>query len=147
MIIECSKCGRKYNISDEKIGDTTKRFPCKKCDMMIIIHPKNNETTPQKTVSTETPDISKKESASRFARVLASDMFEYNKDTVEQSRRDGNLLEAMEEEIVRSWELWKKRYPLWSSKSPDIFRDALNYFLADGEDLFAGWHPPPPAPR
>ncbi len=142
MIVECSGCGSKYNIPDRKIGDATKMFRCRKCDVMIIVNPERKETLPGKDTSLKTPDKNKKESAFRFARVLASDMFEYNKDTVEQGRRDGNLPEAMEDEIGRSWELWKKRYPLWSSKSPDIFRDALNYFLADGEDIFADWQPP-----
>ncbi len=142
MIVECSGCGSKYNIPDEKIGETTKRFRCKRCDEMIIIRPSRGQSVEESPGSSETPDIAKKEASSRFARVLASDMFEYNKDIIELGRKEGNLSEVMEDEIARSWELWRNKYPLWSRKAPRIFRDALNYFIADGEDLFDDWQPP-----
>jgi hypothetical protein len=79
---------------------------------------------------------SPEQKAARFARVLSSDILIYNRDLIAEARNDGNLPEVMNQEIQKSWDLWKSRFPEESENNPDIFSDALNQYLADGEKIF-----------
>jgi predicted Zn finger-like uncharacterized protein len=135
MIVTCPNCGKKYRIKDEKIGQSPKRLRCKKCSEVFIVHP------PKKGKKTPAEESDEKR-AGRLARVLASDMVVYNKETVEKARSNGSLRTAMSSEIERSWDLWKSRFPRESKERIDLFRKALNDILADGSDEFSDWVPP-----
>lgn len=134
MIVSCPKCHSKYNIPEKKIGDSPKRFRCRKCSEIFVINPPDD--TGEKTSKKSPLEDSKEERAARFARVLASDMLIYNKDLIDEARRNGNIPEVMGQEIQKSWELWKSRFPEAFAAKPEIFSDALNQFLADGEKVF-----------
>ncbi|MCD4701549.1 MAG: zinc-ribbon domain-containing protein [Candidatus Aegiribacteria sp.] len=134
MIVNCPNCDSKYNIPENKIGDSPKRFRCRKCSEIFII-------SPPKDIKDGTADISidedsEEQRAARFARVLASDILIYNRELIDEARKDGNLPEVMNQEIQKSWDLWKSRFPEDSERDPDIFSDALNQYLADGEKIF-----------
>jgi len=136
MIVNCPHCSCKYNIPDSKIGDSPKRFRCRKCKETFIIEPPEKNPEPEIV----TPPVKKTVSdshARRFARVLASDILVYNRELIEKAREEGNLTEVLEREIQKSWELWESRFPEESSKNPEIFSDALNQYLADGRDVFS----------
>ncbi len=134
MIVSCPNCDCKYNIPDNKIGDSPKRFRCRKCSEIFIINPPGQADSAAADSSFE--EDSKENRAARFARVLASDMLIYNQDLIDEARKDGNLPEVMGLEIQKSWDLWKSRFPEESESNPDIFSDALNQYLADGEEVF-----------
>jgi len=134
MIVTCPNCNCKYNIPENKIGSSPKRFRCRKCSEIFIINPPRSEETESEDIPMD--EDSPEQRAARFARVLASDMLIYNRDLVAEAREDGNLKDVMDQEIQKSWELWKSRYPEESSKNPGIFSDALNQFLGDGEEIF-----------
>lgn len=133
MIVSCPNCECRYNIPSEKIGDSPKRFRCRKCSETFVINPPKPEIPDTPHIPDEIDDDKR---ATRFARVLASDMLIYNREIIEKALRDGNLPEVMEAEIRKSWELWRSRFPDESEKEPEKFNDALNYFLADGEEIF-----------
>jgi len=135
MIVSCPKCHSKYNIPEKKIGDSPKRFRCRKCSEIFIINPPEGSTAQEKKKKSPL-DETKEDRAARFARVLASDMLIYNKDLIADARRNGNIPEVMGQEIQKSWELWKSRFPEAFATKPEIFSDALNQFLADGEKVF-----------
>jgi len=134
MIVTCPKCNCKYNIPDNKIGNSPKRFRCRKCTEIFIINP----PAAAKSITPDMPsdEDSMEQRAARFARVLASDIFIYNREVVEEARNDGNLEEVMHQEIQKSWDLWKSRFPEVSANKPDIFSNALDQYLADGEKIF-----------
>ncbi|MFO8184331.1 MAG: zinc-ribbon domain-containing protein [Candidatus Aegiribacteria sp.] len=134
MIVSCPKCHSKYNIPEKKIGDSPKRFRCRKCSEIFVINPPAEKGT-EPGGKSPLKD-SREERAARFARVLASDMLVYNKELIEEARRNGNIAEVMSQEIQKSWELWKSRFPEAYAEKPEIFSDALNQFLADGERVF-----------
>jgi len=139
MIVTCPSCSSRYNIPADKIGDSPKRFRCRKCSEVFTINPVSSTLHEPPPIPDNLDD--EEHRASRFARVLASDMFIYNRELVERARLQGTLLEEMEQEIMRSWELWKSRFPDESRNEPELFSDALNHFLADGEDIFSDWMP------
>ena len=49
---------------------------------------------------------------------------------------EGNLLEAVGGEIIKSWELYKEKVTPEVANSTTYFREALNEILADGESIF-----------
>lgn len=134
MIVTCPSCNCKYNIPEKKIGDSPKRFRCRKCSEIFIINPPKSGMvgTAEVPIEDDTPE----KRAARFARVLSSDILIYNQDLIDEAREDGNLPEVMNQEIQKSWDLWKSRFPEQSESNPDIFSDALNQYLADGEKVF-----------
>ncbi|NIP59634.1 MAG: hypothetical protein GWM92_02260 [Gemmatimonadetes bacterium] len=79
-----------------------------------------------------TPD----EKAKRLARVLVSDMISYNPDLHRQALARGSLKEDFEEEIEKSWEEYVEQVGEDLAKSTPYWRDALNQFLAEGEEVF-----------
>jgi predicted Zn finger-like uncharacterized protein len=134
MIVSCPNCDCKYNIPENKIGNSPKRFRCRKCSEIFIINPPKDLKSEQNDISID--EDSEEQRAARFARVLASDILIYNKDLIEEARIDGNLTEVLGQEIQKSWDLWKSRFPEESENDPDIFSDALNQYLADGDKIF-----------
>jgi len=134
MIVNCPNCDSKYNIPENKIGNSPKRFRCRKCSEIFIINPPKDAVSDTADVSIA--EDSEEQRAARFARVLASDMPIYNRELIDEARKDGNLPEVMSGEIQKSWDLWKSRFPEECEADPDIFSDALNQFLADGEKIF-----------
>lgn len=134
MIVSCPSCDCKYDIPEKKIGDSPKRFRCRKCSEIFVINPPKDKRAGTVDISIE--EDSEEQRAARFARVLASDMLIYNRELIDEAREDGNLLEVMGQEIQKSWELWKSRFPEESESNPDIFSDALNQYLAEGEKVF-----------
>jgi predicted Zn finger-like uncharacterized protein len=139
MIVSCPSCGSRYNIPANRIGDSPKRFRCRKCSEVFVIESPKSETPETPPLPVHGDDSEHR--AMRFARVLASDMLIYNRELVERARLEGTLQREMGQEILRSWELWKNRFPKESADEPELFRDALNHFLGDGEDLFGNWSP------
>lgn len=71
-----------------------------------------------------------------LARALVSDILVYNRDMRDKALADGNLVEAMSEEIKKSWELYKEKVTPEVATTTDCFRDALNEILAEGEKVF-----------
>ncbi len=139
MIVACPNCGKKYQVPDEKLGGGSRRLRCRNCSEVFTVSATGaDRRAPQKDEPAEESSVTR---ARRLARVLASDMVVYNRDLVEKSRRDGNLLEVMRAEVDRSWQLWKSRFPNESIDRADIFRDALNDVLAGGADDFSSWEP------
>ena len=134
MIVNCPNCDSKYNIPENKIGNSAKRFRCRKCSEIFIINPPKDRATGTPEVSIA--EDNEEQRAARFARVLASDMLIYNRELIDEARKEGNLPEVMSGEIQKSWDLWKSRFPEECEGNPDIFSDALNQFLADGEKIF-----------
>ncbi len=134
MIVNCPSCDSKYNIPENKIGNSPKRFRCRKCSEIFIINPPKDIRTGTADVTLE--EDSEEQRAARFARVLASDILIYNRELIDEARKDGNLPEVMSGEIQKSWDLWKSRFPEECEGDPDIFSDALNQYLADGEKIF-----------
>lgn len=135
MIVSCPKCGKKYSVPDEKLGDTPRRLRCRSCSEVFSVSAPGTRETHEPV---EEDSVTR---ARRLARVLASDMVIYNKDLVEKARREGNLPEVMGTEIERSWQLWKSRFPAESQGRPEVFRTALNDILANGKPVFDGWTP------
>ncbi len=74
--------------------------------------------------------------AKRLARVLVSDILCYNRETRDEALRNGNLMEALGEEIRKSWELYKEKVGPELASSTNYFKEALNEILADGQDVF-----------
>jgi predicted Zn finger-like uncharacterized protein len=139
MIVSCPSCASRYNIPENRIGDSPKRFRCRKCSEVFIIESPKSQVPETADPPTFADDSEHR--AMRFARVLASDMLIYNRELVERARLEGTLQREMGQEILRSWELWKNRFPKESENEPELFRDALNHFLGDGEDFFSDWSP------
>jgi predicted Zn finger-like uncharacterized protein len=74
--------------------------------------------------------------ARRLARALVSDMVVYHPAKRRQALQAGNLKEAFEEEIAKSWEEYVEQVGRELADSTSHFRDALNEILADGRALF-----------
>jgi predicted Zn finger-like uncharacterized protein len=74
--------------------------------------------------------------ARRLARALVSDILVYNREIRDRALTDGTLVQALGQEIKKSWELYKEKVdPDYASES-NLFRDALNDILADGQKIF-----------
>jgi hypothetical protein len=78
----------------------------------------------------------KDEKARRLARALVSDILVYNRDVRDKALADGNLVQAMGQEIKKSWELYKEKVTPEVANSTNHFRDALNEILANGQQIF-----------
>jgi len=74
--------------------------------------------------------------ARRLARALVSDMVVYHPAKRREALQAGNLKEAFEEEIAKSWEEYVEQVGRELADSTSHFRDALNEILADGRALF-----------
>lgn len=74
--------------------------------------------------------------ARRLARALVSDMIVYQPDKRQQALKAGNLRDAFEEEIKKSWEQYVEQVGEELANSTPYFTDALNEILAGGEAMF-----------
>ncbi|NCQ35604.1 hypothetical protein GW813_11170 [bacterium] len=71
-----------------------------------------------------------------YARALVSDILVYNRDARDQALKDGTLVEALGQEIKKSWELYKEKVTPEVANGTDHFKKALNEILAEGAELF-----------
>lgn len=74
--------------------------------------------------------------ARRLARALVSDILVYNREKRDQALADGTLVQALGQEIKKSWELYKERVTPEVASSTNYFKEALNEILADGQKIF-----------
>ncbi len=77
-----------------------------------------------------------RQKARRLARALVSDMIVYQPDKRQQALRAGNLRDAFEEEIKKSWEQYVEQVGEELANSTTYFTDALNEILAGGQAIF-----------
>jgi hypothetical protein len=77
-----------------------------------------------------------RQKARRLARALVSDMIVYQPDKRQQALAAGNIKEAFEEEIQKSWEEYVDQVGPELANSTTYFTDALNDILAGGQRLF-----------
>lgn len=136
MIVECPSCGKRYQIPEDKLGAGPRKLRCRSCSEVFTI-----SAGPDRRGREEPAEEDATTRARRLARVLASDMVVYNRDTVEKARLDGSLPMLLKAEIDRSWQLWKSRFPEMGESGVEIFRDALKDVLAKGGGDFDGWMP------
>lgn len=78
----------------------------------------------------------KQKKARRLARALVSDILVYNRETRDRALADGTLVQALGQEIKKSWELYKEKVDPEFATDSNLFRDALNDILADGQRIF-----------
>ncbi len=71
-----------------------------------------------------------------MARALVSDMIVYQPEKRQQALAAGNLMEAFDEEIKKSWEEFVEQVGPEMANSTTFFKDALNEILAGGQHLF-----------
>jgi len=79
---------------------------------------------------------SKEDRAKRLARVLVSDILVYNRDKHTTALAEGRLMNALGDEIKKSWELYKDKVGPDVAGSTEFFKAALNEILADGKEVF-----------
>ena len=77
-----------------------------------------------------------RQKARRLARALVSDMIVYQPDKRQRALKEGNLKQAFEEEIKKSWEEYNQQVGDDLAKSTPFFTDALNEILAGGQKIF-----------
>ena len=84
------------------------------------------------------PFLSKdpKQKARRLARALVSDMIVYQPQKRQDALAAGNLKEAFDEEINKSWEEYVEQIGEEMANSTDFFKEALNDILAGGNEVF-----------
>ncbi len=70
--------------------------------------------------------------ARRFANALASDIKLYNEDKVKEGLEKGNLKELLKEDIEKSYEAFRERYPDKERFPDSIFEEALIKYVAKG---------------
>ncbi len=71
-----------------------------------------------------------------MARALISDMIVYQPDKRQRALAEGNLKEAFDDEIKKSWEEYVEQVGEELASSTNHFNDALNDILADGRSVF-----------
>jgi hypothetical protein len=77
-----------------------------------------------------------RQKARRLARALVSDMIVYQPEKRQKALKDGNLKEAFEEEIKKSWQEFVDQVGAEIANSTPFFNEALNEILAGGQKLF-----------
>ncbi len=84
------------------------------------------------------PFLSKnpEQKARRLARALVSDMIVYQPKKREEALQQGNIKEAFEQEIKKSWEEYVEQVGDDVAKSTPYFNQALNEILAGGQQVF-----------
>lgn len=63
-------------------------------------------------------------------------MIVYQPDKRQRALQDGNLAEAFDEEIKKSWQEYVEQVGEELANSTTYFTDALNDLLADGDKVF-----------
>ncbi len=74
--------------------------------------------------------------ARRLARALVSDMIVYQPEKRQRALEAGNLKEAFDEEIKKSWEEYVEQVGEEIANSTSYFSEALNEILAGGQPVF-----------
>ncbi len=74
--------------------------------------------------------------ARRLARALVSDMIVYQPKKRQDAIAAGNLKDAFDEEIKKSWEEYVQQVGEELADSTDYFKEALNEILAGGRSIF-----------
>jgi hypothetical protein len=77
-----------------------------------------------------------RQKARRLARALVSDMIVYQPEKRQQALAAGNIKEAFEEEIQKSWEEYVDQVGAELANSTTFFKEALNEILAGGQQIF-----------
>jgi hypothetical protein len=77
-----------------------------------------------------------KQKARRLARALVSDMIVYQPDKRQQAMDAGNLKEAFDDEIKKSWEEYVEQVGQELADSTNFLTEALTEILAGGQQLF-----------
>jgi len=77
-----------------------------------------------------------RQKARRLARALVSDMIVYQPEKRQQALRAGNVKEAFDEEIKKSWEEYVQQVGAELANSTPFFNEALNEILAGGQRVF-----------
>ena len=70
--------------------------------------------------------------ARRYANALASDIKLYNEDKIKQGLVKGHLRELLKEDIEKSYQAFREKYPDKQRFPDSIFNDALVKFVAKG---------------
>lgn len=91
--------------------------------------------TPKRPVN---PFLSRdpRQKARRLARALISDMIVYQPEKRQKALKEGNLAEAFDEEIKKSWEEYVEQIGEEIANSTNHFNEALNEILAGGQQVF-----------
>jgi hypothetical protein len=71
-----------------------------------------------------------------LARALVSDIIVYQPDKRQRALKEGNLKQAFDEEIKKSWEEYVQQVGDDMARSTSFFTDALNEILAGGQKVF-----------
>ena len=74
--------------------------------------------------------------ARRLARALVSDMIVYQPEKRQRALGAGNIKEAFEEEIQKSWAEYVEQVGEDIAGSTPFWREALNEILAGGKQIF-----------
>jgi phage-related tail protein len=74
--------------------------------------------------------------ARRLARALVSDMIVYQPDKRQRALAEGNLKQAFDEEIKKSWEEYVEQVGEQMANGTGYWREALNDILAGGQQVF-----------
>lgn len=77
-----------------------------------------------------------RQKARRLARALVSDMIVYQPDKRQQALAAGNLKQAFEEEIKKSWQEYVEQVGEELANATSYFTEALNEILAGGQAVF-----------
>ncbi len=77
-----------------------------------------------------------RQKARRLARALVSDIIVYQPDKRQRALKEGNLKQAFDEEIKKSWEEYVQQVGNEVAESTSFFNDALNEILAGGQRVF-----------
>ena len=77
-----------------------------------------------------------RQKARRLARALISDMIVYQPEKRQKALKEGNLKEAFDDEIKKSWDEYVEQIGEEVASSTDHFNDALNEILAGGQQIF-----------
>lgn len=77
-----------------------------------------------------------RQKARRLARALVSDMIVYQPEKRQKALAAGNLKEAFEEEIKKSWQEYVEQVGEEMASGNTFFNDALNEILAGGQKVF-----------
>lgn len=96
--------------------------------------PQEPVAAPEMPLAKEVDPAQKK--ARRLARALVSDILVYNREARDRALAEGTLVQALGQEIKKSWELYKEKVDPDFASDSNLFRDALNDILADGQKIF-----------
>jgi len=76
-----------------------------------------------------------RQKARRLARALVSDMIVYQPEKRQRALAAGNVKEAFDEEIKKSWEEYVQQVGTELANSTPFFNEALNEILAGGQKI------------